>query len=212
MLALSTSSPFWDNRDTGLMSYRTLIVENLPRSNIAPYFSTMAEFIHYQEVLQKTHSITDGKEVWWDIRPHYIFPTIECRICDHPTSSKDIIALAALFQALVVKSHKLLLNGYSVKREHHLFHQENKWRASRYGLEGSFIDCDNETEIPVTKAIEKMLEFIADEISELGSSQAIEHIHTILKRNTSAVMQIECYKQDKNFNQVIKHILKRQET
>ncbi len=210
LLALSTSSPFWEGEDTGLMSYRTLVIGNLSRSGLPPFFQSMTDFQHYIDVLMQTNTIINGKEIWWDVRPHPFYPTIECRICDNPNSPEDTIALAALFQALVAKSHKMILNGVIPSQCQQLIHQENKWRAARYGLKGTFIDIEKEVVIDVKTAIYNMLEWIDDVVDELGSRHEINHIYTIMEKGTSADRQLAIYKETGSLEAVIRDIVWRQ--
>lgn len=210
LLSLSSSSPFWIGRNTGLMSYRTLVAENLPRSHLPPFFTNMKAYEHYEMILKKTHSILSSKEIWWDVRAHPFFPTIECRICDNPTSKQDIIALTALYQAMVSKIHKMVLNGFTPNPEQHVIDYENKWRAARYGIDGSFIDLEKEEETPIKKAIIKLLEWVEKDVAELKSTKEIQHIYTMMERESSASLQIAAYKDNDDFSKVIKEIKQRQ--
>ncbi|MDI1351229.1 MAG: carboxylate-amine ligase [bacterium] len=207
LLALSTSSPFWEGGNSGFMSYRTPVSENLPRSNVPPFFNSMIDFDQYINMLVKTNTIIDGKEIWWDLRPHPFFPTIEFRVCDNPNDAEDSIALAALAQALVVKIHKLIKNGITPQQEHFLIVQENKWRAARYGLNGKFIDGIHEAEINIKEAICQMLEWVDDIVGELDSRDEIMHIYKIMDRGTSAVQQLNSYEKTGSFELVIKDLL-----
>ena len=149
-----------------------------------------ASFQRYVDLLVKTGCINDGKKIWWDIRPHPYFPTLEFRVCDIPTRVDDTIAIAALFQAIVAKLNKLIDKNLGFRLYRRMLIQENKWRAVRYGLEGKMIDFGKQTEVPVRDLVLELLEFVDDVVDELGSRKEIEHVHTILERGTSADRQL----------------------
>src|SRR5690242_14550985 len=140
LLALSTSSPFWQGRDTGLKSYRTTVFRRFPRSGIPDHFDSWSEYEEYLNMLVELHCIDNGKKVWWDLRPHPTFGTLEFRICDVPTSPRVTIALAALAQAIVVKLVRLRKRNLGFRIYARALVEENKWRAARYGLDGQLID------------------------------------------------------------------------
>ncbi len=140
VLALSTSSPFWLGVNTGLRSYRSKVFEQFPRSGVPDHFDSHSSFQRYIELLVKTNCIENGKKIWWDVRPHPFFPTLEFRVCDIPTCVDDTIALAALFQAIVATLDRLIDRNLGFRLYRRMLIQENKWRAVRYGLEGKLID------------------------------------------------------------------------
>src|SRR5881296_669623 len=181
VLALSTSSPFWMGHNTGLKSYRTEIFKQFPRTDIPDHFDSYGSFQRYVELLIKTKCIDNGKKIWWDIRPHPFFPTLEFRICDIPTRVDDTIAIAALFQAIVAKLYKLIDQNLTFRLHHKMLIEENKWRAVRYGLDGKMIDFGKGEEVPMRDLIRELLEFVDDVIDDLGSREEIEHIDTILE-------------------------------
>src|SRR6185312_12368299 len=169
LLALSTSSPFWQGRDTGLKSYRTTVFRRFPRSGIPDQFNSWSEYEEYLETLVQLHCIDNAKKVWWDLRPHPTFGTLEFRVCDVPTSPRATIALAALAQAIVVKLHRL--------RRRNLV-EENKWRAARYGIDGRLIDFGRRTEVPMRDLALELLDFVDDVVDDLGSRKTLEYIRT----------------------------------
>ena len=146
--------------------------------------------------------------IWWDIRPHPYFPTLEFRICDIPTRVDDTIAIAALFQAIVAKLNKLIDKNLGFRLYRRMLVQENKWRAVRYGLDGKMIDFGKETEVPVRDLVLELLEFVDDVIDELGSRKEIEHVHTILERGTSADRQIQVYRETNDLKAVVDDLIK----
>ena len=136
LLALSTSSPFWMGRDTGLKSYRTTIFRRFPRTGIPDHFGSWSEYENYVNLLVDLHCIDNGKKIWWDIRPHPTFGTLEFRVCDVPTRVEETIAIAALAQAIVVKLHKLYTRNMGFRLYRRALIEENKWRAARWGIDG----------------------------------------------------------------------------
>jgi len=209
VLCLSTSSPFWLGMNTGLKSYRSKIFEKFPRSGIPDHFSSHGAFKSYVELLVKTGCIENGKKIYWDVRPHPFFPTIEFRVCDMPTRVDDTIAIAALFQAIVAKLDRLIDRNLGFRLYRRMLLQENKWRAVRYGLGGKLIDFGKQTEVPARDLIMELLEFVDDVLDDLGSRQDIEHIHTILERGTSADEQLRVYEETGDFKEVVKMLVER---
>src|SRR5687767_7639856 len=185
MLALSTSSPFWVGKQTGLKSYRSEVFTRMPRTGVPDHFESDSSFQRYVRLLVDTGCIDDGKKIYWDVRPHPFFPTLEFRICDIPTRVDDTIAIAALFQALVAKLDKLIEKNLGFRLYRRALIQENKWRAVRYGLDGKMIDFGKQKEVPVRDLILELLEFVDDVLDPLGSRQEVEHIHIILEDRKS---------------------------
>lgn len=195
LLALSTNSPFWMGRNTGLKSYRTKVFEKFPRTNIPEVFETPAEFDDYVRILVKTNCIDNGKKIWWDVRPHPFFDTIEFRVCDVPMRVDETVALAALIQALCAKLFNLRERNLGWRTYRRAFLLENKWRASRYGIEGKLIDFGKEIEVPFRDLAEEMLAFVDDVVDELGSRQEIQAIRWILENGTGADRQLAVYRE-----------------
>jgi len=207
VLALSTSSPFWMGHNTGLKSYRTEVFKQFPRTDIPDHFDSYSNFQRYVDLLVRTGCINDGKKIWWDIRPHPYFPTLEFRICDIPTRVDDTIAIAALFQAIVAKLNSLIDKNLGFRLYRRMLIQENKWRAVRYGLEGKMIDFGKQTEVPVRDLVHELLEFVDDVVDDLGSRNEINHIHTILDRGTSADRQLQIYRETNDLKAVVDDLI-----
>ncbi len=186
VLALSTSSPFWLGIDTGLKSYRSEVFKKFPRTDIPDHFDTYASYQRYVKLLLDTNSISNPKKIWWDVRPHPNFPTLEFRICDIPTRVDDTVAITALFQAIVARLDKLIDKNLGFRLYRRMLIQENKWRAVRYGLDGKLLDLGKQKEVPARDLIRELLEFVDPVLDELDSRKEVEHIHTILERGTSA--------------------------
>lgn len=193
VLALSTSSPFWLGFHTGLKSYRSEVFKKFPRTDIPDHFTSYQAFESYVDLLVRMNCIDDGKKIYWDVRPHPYFPTLEFRVCDIPTRVDDTIAIAGLFQAIVAKLNKLIDQNLGFRLYPRRLIQENKWRAVRYGLEGKMLDLGKQKEVPAKDLILELLEFVDEVLDDLGSRKEVEHIHTILARGTSADEQLRVY-------------------
>jgi carboxylate-amine ligase len=209
VLALSTSSPFWVGLNTGLKSYRSEVFKQFPRTDIPDHFGSHSAFQNYVDLLVKTGCIDNGKKIWWDVRPHPFFPTLEFRICDIPTRVDDTIAIAALFQAIVAKLNKLIEKNLGFRLYRRMLVQENKWRAVRWGLDGKMIDFGKQKEVPVRDLILELLEFVDDVLDDLGSRKEVEHVHTILERGTSADEQLQVYRDTNDLKAVVDRLIER---
>jgi len=204
--ALSTNSPFWEGRNTGFKSFRTKVFDKFPRTGVPDYFNDWDDFKNYVNLLIRTKCIDNAKKIWWDVRVHPIFDTIEFRICDVPMLIEETIAITALFQALVVKLYKLRLQNMSFIMYTRALINENKWRASRYGLDGNLIDFGKQQQVDTRALIMELLDFIDDVVDELGSRQAINDVKKILTNGTGADRQLKVFEQTKNLNSVVDYI------
>src|ERR687886_334815 len=209
VLALSTSSPFWMGVNTGLKSYRSEVFKKFPRTDIPDHFDSYQSFQRYVQLLLDTNSISNPKKIWWDVRPHPHFPTLEFRVCDIPTRVDDTVAIAALFQAIVCKLDRLIERNLGFRLYRRMLIQENKWRAVRYGLEGKLIDFGKQKEVPVRDLIRELLEFVDDVLDDLGSREEVEHIHDILERGTSADEQLQVYRETNDLKSVVDRLIQR---
>jgi carboxylate-amine ligase len=207
VLALSTSSPFWIGTKTGLKSYRCEVFKKFPRTDIPDYFSSWSEYNNYVSLLVKTNCIDNPKKIWWDVRPHPHFPTLEFRICDLPSRVDEVVALAALFQAITAKLYKLYRMNMGFRLYRRALIQENKWRAVRWGIHGKLIDFGKQKEVPVRDLILELLEFVDDVVDELGSRKELEYIHTILEHGTSADRQLRTYEETGDLNKVVDQLV-----
>lgn len=207
LLALSTSSPFWMGTKTGLKSYRSEIFKKFPRTDIPDYFSSYSEYENYVSLLLKTGCIDKPKKIWWDVRPHPHFPTLEFRICDIPSRVDEVIALAALIQAIVARLYRLYRSNMGFRLYRRALIQENKWRAVRWGLDGKLIDFGKQTEVPVRSLIYELLEFVDEVVDELGSRKELDYIHKILENGTSADRQLKTFEQTGDLNAVVDQLI-----
>jgi carboxylate-amine ligase len=206
VLALSTNSPFWMGMNTGLKSYRSKIFERFPRTALPDFFASWAEFENYVKLLIRTGCIDNGKKIWWDIRPHPFFPTLEIRICDLPMRVDETIALAALCQAIAAKLFSLYEKNMSFRVYRRSLIMENKWRAVRYGLDGKLIDFGKQREFPARDLIRELLQFVDDVVDELGTRAEIEYIYTILENGTGADRQLRVWRETGSLEEVVRYI------
>ena len=158
-------------------------------------------------MLVELHCIDDGKKIWWDLRPHPTFGTLEFRICDVPTSPRVTIALAAVAQAIVVKLYRLRSNNLGFRIYARSLVEENKWRAARYGIDGRLIDFGKRTEVPMRDLALELLGFIDDVVDELGSRTAVEYVKTILAEGTSADRQLRVYRETGDLRAVVRWLV-----
>ncbi|MFN9597363.1 MAG: carboxylate-amine ligase [Bacteroidota bacterium] len=207
IFALSTNSPFWQGRNTGFKSYRVKVFDKFPRTGIPDHFSSAGEYDRYINLLIKTNCIDNARKVWYDLRLHPTYNTLEFRICDVPMLVDETIALTALMQALVAKLVKLMEQNLDFRQYSRALINENKWRAARYGIEGKLIDFGKEKEVSVPDLAEELLAFVDDVVDELGSRHEINYIRQILKNGTGADRQLETYRKTADFKQVVDQII-----
>lgn len=204
--ALSTNSPFWIGRKTGYKSYRTKVFDKFPRTGIPDFFESIEAYDNYVNLLIKTNCIDNAKKIWWDIRVHPFFNTVEFRICDVPMKIQETIAIAALFQAICAKLYKLRSQNLNFMIYSKALLNENKWRASRYGIEGSLIDFGKEMEVSTKQLLEELLDFVDDVVDDLGSRHAVEYVKTMLEHGTGADRQLNILEETGDMTQVVDYI------
>lgn len=204
--ALSTNSPFWEGRQTGYKSYRTKVFDKFPRTGIPDYFDSIEAYDNYVKLLVKTNCIDNAKKIWWDLRVHPFFNTVEFRICDVPMTVLETITIAALFQGICAKLYKLRTQNLNFINYHRSLINENKWRASRYGIEGSMIDFGKEAEVNTRVLIYELLDFIDDVTGPLGIKNTVSNVHNMLETGTGADRQLKVYEQTGSFPAVVDYI------
>lgn len=208
VLALSSSSPFWMGRRTGLKSYRSAQWRNYPRTGTPPGFDSYAEYEHIVETLVRANAIQDASKIWWDVRPHHLHPTLEFRICDICTRVEEATCLAAIFQAIVAKFWKLRRDNLTFRTYPMTLLSENKWRAARYGLDGNLFDLDDGTERPVSVFIHELIHgFLDDVLDDLGSRKEVEYAFEILQEGSSADRQLAVFEETGDLNAVVDHLI-----
>lgn len=207
LLALSTSSPFWMSRNTGFKSYRSAIFATFPRTGIPPSFSSYSEYENYINLLMQTNSIDNPKKIWWDMRPHPVFGTLEFRVCDIATRLDECIAIAALKQAIIVKLYSMFEQNTSFRVYRRAVVTENKWRAQRWGLEGKLIDFGKRKEVEAKALMHELVAFVDDVLDLLGSRKEVEYILKIVDEGSSADRQLAIYKQTNDLKDVVDSLI-----
>lgn len=206
IFALSCNSPFWEGRNTGFKSFRTKVFEKFPRTGIPDEFVNWADFKNYVDLLIKTGCIDNAKKIWWDLRVHPFYDTIEFRICDVPMRVDESIAIAALFQALVAKLYKLRTQNMTFIKYSRSLINENKWRASRYGLDGSMIDFGKEQEVAARELVYELLDFVDDVVDDLGSRDHLKTVESMLHNGTGADRQLKVFEETGSLESVVDYI------
>lgn len=211
ILALSTNSPFWLGDETGLRSYRCKVFDKFPRTNIPDYFTSYSEYENFVNLLVKTGCIDNAKKIWWDIRPHPSFSTLEFRICDLPLRLDETIALTALIQATVVMLWKLYSNNQGFRLYRRALIMENKWRAVRYGINGKLIDFGKRTEVPFRQLMEEYFQLIDPVLDELGSREEVNYLRNVLETGTGADRQLKVFHETRDLKAVVDYIIQETE-
>ncbi|MEO1201030.1 MAG: glutamate-cysteine ligase family protein, partial [Pseudomonadota bacterium] len=195
LLALSTSSPFWEGINTELKSYRLAVFNELPRTGIPEPYAGFSDYEQHLHTLIETGVIEDGTKIWWDIRPSARFPTLEMRICDIPTRMEDTITIAAIYVCLLRMLWRLKRTNATWRRYSTLLINENRWRAMRYGLDDGLIDFGRREMVPYATLLEEILDLIQDDAEALNCVDEVARARSILKRKTSAHAQIRLYEE-----------------
>jgi carboxylate-amine ligase len=201
--ALSTNSPFWEGRKTGYKSFRTKVFDKFPRTGIPDAFESIEAYDNYVNLLIKTNCIDNAKKIWWDLRVHPFFDTVEFRICDVPMTVDETITIAALFQAICAKIFKLRSRNLNFIQYSRPLLNENKWRAGRYGIDGYLIDFGKEEEVNARVLIYELLEFVDDVLDDLGSRHRVAHIHKMLEGGTGADRQLKVFEETGSLVKVV---------
>lgn len=207
LYALSTNSPFWEGRNTGFKSYRSKVFDKFPRTGIPPFFASVGEYDKFVDILVKTKCLDNSKKIWWDIRLHPFYPTIEFRICDVVMTVDEVTCISALMQCLVAKLYKMNRKNQTFKNYRRLFLNENKWRAARWGIESKLIDFGKEEEVPFTKLMNELLEFIDDVVDELDCRSEVNYIYQMLEEGSGADRQLKVFNDTGDLVEVTKYIV-----
>ena len=206
--ALSVNSPFWVGRNTGLKGYRLKVFERFPRTGIPDAFESLSEYEDYCKLLVKTGCIDNPKKIWWDIRLHPFFNTLEMRVCDAQSRVEDTLAMAALIQAVIAKLYKLFRRNTTFRVYRRRLLDENRWRASRYGIDGKLIDFGREAEVETRSLLNELIEFVSTEIVELGSIREFEHVERIIREGTGADRQVATWERTHDMKAVVDQIVR----
>jgi carboxylate-amine ligase len=208
VLCLSTSSPFWQSRRTGLKSYRSIVFRNFPRTGVPPIMRSYGDYDELLDSLVKTRCVPDGSKIWWDVRPHHAYPTLEFRVCDVCTRVEEAVCIAAILQAIIAKIWKLRRDNLTFRVYPTAMIEENKWRAVRFGLDGKLIDFGKEQELPARELISEMLQwFVDDVVDELGSRREVEYAFEIMRTGTSADRQLAVFDRTGDLKAVVDRVI-----
>ena len=209
ILCLSTSSPFWFGRNTGLHSYRSIVFKNFPRTGVPRILQGWNDYADLVDTLIRTKSIPDGSKIWWDVRPHHLYPTLEFRICDVNTRVDEAICVAAILQAVVAKMWKLRRDNLTFRVYAQDLIEENKWRAVRWGLSGNLIDFGKKIEMPAPVLVRELIAwFLDDVLDELGTRKEVEYAFRILEEGSSAQRQLATYAQTGDLRAVVDQLIR----
>ena len=193
LLALTTSSPFWQGEPSGLRSYRIAVWDEMPRTGLPEPFDSFGEFRRHLDIMVNAGLIEDGTKLWWDIRPSMRFPTLEMRICDIATRLDDGICAAALYRCWLHMLHRLRSDNQHWRRYSNLLIRENRWRAQRYGIDEGLVDFGKGRMLSYPELLEEMIDLVRPSAEALGCVAEVEHARTILSRGTSAHRQMRTY-------------------
>jgi carboxylate-amine ligase len=207
ILAISTSSPFWLGRNSGLKSIRSEIFKRFPRTGIPGSFRSYAAFQSYVDLLVKTGCIDNAKKIWWDVRAHPFFDTVEIRVCDMTTRIDDTVAVAALIQALMGKLYLLYRRNLAFREYSRALIEENKWRAVRYGLDGQLIDFGKQEQVPVRDLLGELLEFVSEAADIFRSHEDLDRIRAIIREGSSADRQIALFAKTNDLHAVVDDLI-----
>jgi carboxylate-amine ligase len=201
IFALSTNSPFWEGRNTGYKSFRTKVFDKFPRTGLPEYFDSVQSYD--LDTLVKTGCIDNPKKIWWDLRLHPFYNTIEFRITDMLLTVDEAMCVVAVIQAIVAKLYRLTITNTSFNIYRIALIRENKFRAARYGIDGKMIDFGLKEEVETRLLLQELLDFIDDVVDELGSREEINYIHTIMKEGTGADKQLAIFEQTQDLTKVV---------
>jgi carboxylate-amine ligase len=207
VFALSVNSPFWCGQDTGWKSYRAKVFERFPRTGLPDHFDRLSDYDDYVQTLVATNCIDNPKKIWWDVRPHPFFPTLEYRICDVPMRIDETICMAAIFQALTVKLYRIHTSNMMWRNYRRMLLNENKARAARFGTGAKLIDFGKRVEVPFGELLDELLLFIDDVVDELGSRNEVNYARTIMADGTGADRQLAKFAVRNDLRDVVDYIV-----
>ena len=193
LLALATSSPFWQGHETGLKSYRISVWDEMPRTGLPEHFESHGEFRRFLDALTRTGIVEDGTKLWWDVRPSVRFPTLEMRISDVCTRLEDTVCVAALYVSWLRMLYRLRARNQRWRHYPRMFIAENRWRAQRYGIDQGLVDFGRGAVVGYPELLDEMIELCAEDAEALGCASEVEHARRIVERGTSAHWQLRTY-------------------
>ncbi|QEG38469.1 carboxylate-amine ligase [Roseimaritima ulvae] len=207
LLALSASSPYWEGRDTGLASHRSKIMEGLPTAGLPTLMRNWSEYVWLVNHMEETGFINSIREIWWDVRPHHNFGTVEVRVCDMPGHMDDACALAALIQCLVRHLSDQIDEGMYQFDCHPMMIRQNKWRASRFGLDATLVNSYNYQAQSVPEVVGKLIEQLTEVAQELGCETELSHLTAVAAGPNSAVRQRTILQQTGEAKEIVRQLV-----
>lgn len=193
LLCLTTSSPFWQGRDTGLKSYRLTVFDSMPRTGLPEPLASWADYRRMIRQMTRAGLVQDGSKIWWDLRPSARFPTLEMRICDVCPRMEDALTVAALFQCLLRMLHRLRAANQRWRDYPNMLIHENRWLAQRYGSRARLVDFGKGTLVPYGDLVEELLELVAEDARALGCEAEVARAREIAREGTSAERQLAVF-------------------
>jgi len=207
VLAVSASSPFWRGENTGLKSFRAILIDDVPRSGMPDFFRSWSTYRRLIRSMLNTKSMVEDTDIWWDVRVHPRLPVLDFRICDANPRAVDVLALAALFQALVAWLWDLRRRNLTFRVYHGDLIKENRWRASRYGLDTKLVDFGKREEVPARSLVRELLYLVMEQAETLDSRSYLERIYTVLESGNSADRQVRVFETEGTLAAVVDHLV-----
>lgn len=212
LLALSANSPFWQGRKTGLHSQRVKVLETLPTAGLPPLMRNWSEYTWLLNHMVQTGFIKTIRELWWDVRPHHNFGTVEVRICDMPPSLRHVLGLTSLVQCLVYDLSEEIDHGTYQYDCHPFLVRQNKWRACRYGMEANLVDPTTFRSVPARQSLHSLVDRLADRGEELGCAHYLRDLHDLAEEPTGSGRQIRAFEETRDLAEVVRQGLSLTET
>ncbi len=206
LLSLSSNSPFWEGRNTGLHSNRSKIMEGLPTAGLPHRMRNWSEYVWLINHLESTGFINSIREIWWDIRPHHNFGTVEVRVCDMPPSLDQVLSIAALVQCLVVAISAEIDQGTFQSDYHPMMVQQNKWRATRFGADASLVSTSNYKQLTVTEVTDNLIQELLPVALELNCADELSSLHAVVQ-NAGAKQQLRIFKETGSKTEVVRRMI-----
>ncbi len=207
LLALSANSPFWQGRNTGLHSQRSKIMETLPTAGLPPLMRNWSEYVWLLNNLIETGFIKTIRELWWDVRPHQNFGTVEVRICDMPPSLMHVLGITALIQCLVHDLSEEIDRGAYQFDCHPFLIRQNKWRACRYGMDARLVDAGTHRAVPARDVVHTLAQRLEDRALELDCAPYLEKLHAMADEPTGSVLQLQAFHETNNLAEVVRRMV-----
>jgi carboxylate-amine ligase len=207
LLALSANSPFWQGRNTGLHSQRSKIMETLPTAGLPPLMRNWPEYVWLLNNLVDTGFIKTIRELWWDVRPHHNFGTVEVRICDMPPSLDHVLGITALIQCLVHDLSEEIDRGTYQFDCHPFLIRQNKWRACRYGMDARLVDAATHKAVPARDLVHALVDRLRDRARELDCEVYLGKVDDMADQPTGSVQQLQIFQETESLAEVVRRMI-----